>query len=101
MPSSEAVIASVEKQKEAIGFVGMSQAKLAAQKIKVVTIKLNASSPSEVKEDSITGSDYPLSRPLYLYFDAAGGDLTKSFVEFCKSDDGQKIVQDMGFMTLH
>ena len=66
-----------------------------------MTVGLNSASPKEAREESFTGSDYPLTRPLYLYFDAARGDLTKSFVDFCKSADGQKIVQDMGFKTLH
>jgi phosphate transport system substrate-binding protein len=101
MLSSEAVIDAVVKQKEAIGFVGISQADRAGPTVKVLTIRLNASSPMDLKEDSLTGSDYPLSRPLYLYCDASSGDLTKSFVAFCQSADGQKIAQDMGFIKLH
>ena len=101
MPTSDAVIDAVEKQKEAIGFVGMPQAQKAGGKIKVVTLRLNASSPMEDQEDRLTGNDYPLSRPLYLYCDEASGEITKSFVAFCRSKDGQKIAQDMGFMTLH
>jgi phosphate transport system substrate-binding protein len=101
MPSSESVIDAVEKQNQAIGFVGMSQAEQAGKKVKVVTIKLNSASLNQPREDSLTGSDYPLSRPLYLYFDAAGDGLTQSFVEYCKSSDGQAIVKEMGFITLH
>jgi phosphate transport system substrate-binding protein len=101
MTSSQAVIDAVEKDAEAIGFVGMSQAERAGAKIKVLSIKLAASSPTDVSEEGLTGKNYPLERPLYLYSVETSGDLTKSFVEFCKSADGQKIVQDMGFMTLH
>jgi len=100
MASSESVIEAVEKQKEAIGFVGMSQAERAGSKIKVVKLLLDASSPQNSGGASITGADYPLSRPLYLYCNVAGDRLTKTFVEFCQSDEGQKIVKDMGFVSV-
>ncbi|MBU6454227.1 MAG: PstS family phosphate ABC transporter substrate-binding protein [Cyanobacteria bacterium REEB67] len=109
LPSSEAVIAAVEKQKEAIGFVGMSQAEQAGDKVKVVTVRLNDSSPAAEKvtggATGGVGNDYPLTRPLYLYYDPAQdtnhfGNGAKSFVDFCKSDAGQKIARGIGFMVI-
>ena len=105
MPSSDAVIAVIQKQNDAIGFVGMSQAQQAAQKVKVVQVKLNDASPAAEKGNSLSGNDYPLTRPLYLYY-APMRDSTqfdgsaKRFVDFCMSADGQKIAQDMGFMVI-
>ncbi len=100
MPSSEAVIDAVEKQREAVGFVGMPQAEQAGSKVKVVSVRLNNASPKEAKEDTLSGSDYPLERPLYLYANTGGGDLSRSFVDFCRSADGQAIVKEMGFITV-
>jgi phosphate transport system substrate-binding protein len=109
LPSSEAVIAAVEKQTDAIGFVGMSQAEQAGNKVKVVTVRLNDSSPAAEKmtggAPGGVGNDYPLTRPLYLYYDPAQDtnhfdNGAKSFVDFCKSDAGQKIARETGFMVI-
>jgi phosphate transport system substrate-binding protein len=101
--SSEAVLARVRGNTNAIGFVGMPQAEAAGKTVKVLTIKLNDASPAD-SGDGLSDSDYPLMRPLYLFYDPASDSAkaagqARAFVEFCASEDGQKIVKDMGFMV--
>ncbi|MBS2007682.1 MAG: PstS family phosphate ABC transporter substrate-binding protein [Cyanobacteria bacterium SZAS TMP-1] len=100
LSSTSDVVDTVEKQKGAVGFIGISQAEEAGKKVKVVTVRLNAAADDDAKEDTINGVDYPLSRPLYMYCDVNAGELTKSFIEFCKSAEGQKSVKKLGFLPL-
>ena len=101
LTSTSEVVDTVENNAGAIGFVGISQAESAGKKVKVVAVRLNAQANDDAKEDTVTGSDYPLSRPLYMYCDANGGELTKSFVEYCKSAQGQVAVKKLGFLPLY
>ena len=101
--SSKAVLASIKGNANAIGFVGMPQAQAAGKSVKVLTIKLNDASPAD-SGDGLSDSDYPLMRPLYLYYDPASDSAksagqARAFVDFCASKDGQKVVGDMGFMV--
>jgi len=101
LDSTSEVVDTVETSPEAIGFVGISHAEAAGKKVKVVAVRLNAQADDDAKEDTIMGSDYPLSRPLFLYCDSNSGELTKSFVEYCKSAEGQVAVKKLGFLPLY
>jgi len=101
LTSTAEVVDTVESNPAAIGFVGIAQAEEAGKKVKVLAVRLNAQADNDIKEISVTGSDYPLSRPLYMYADLNGGELTKSFVEYCKSADGQVAVKKLGFLPLN
>jgi len=101
LTSTDEVVDMVENNVGAIGFVGISHAEAAGKKVKIVAVRLNAQADDDAKEDTVTGSDYPLSRPLYMYCDANGGELTKSFVEYCKSAQGQVAVKKLGFLPLY
>jgi len=98
MPSSESLIGAVMGNRLAIGFVGMSQAKKATDKVKVLKLKLSETSPELATGGALSDSDYPLSRPLYLYYNAANQSRVKKFVDYCLGQDGQKTVVSMGFM---
>lgn len=99
MPSSEAVIGGVYGNRLTIGFVGMAQAHEAADKVKVLKLKLTNSSPESKQGGGLSASDYPLSRPLYIYYDGHNESKVESFVQYCTGDSGQKIVSDLGFMS--
>ena len=100
MPSSEALIGAVMGNRLAIGFVGMAQAAKASDKVKVLKLKLTEKSP-ESKQGGLSGTDYPLSRPLYVYYNQANEERVGKFVSFCLAEDGQKSVKEMGFMPAH
>ncbi len=101
MPSSEALIGAVMGNRLAIGFVGMAQAAKATDKVKVLKLKLTEHSPESKQGGSLSGNDYPLSRPLYVYYNQANEERVGKFVSFCLSDEGQKSVKAMGFMSAH
>ncbi|MBP9091087.1 PstS family phosphate ABC transporter substrate-binding protein [bacterium] len=101
MPSSEALIGAVMGNRLAIGFVGMAQAARATDKVKVLKLKLTEKSPESAQGGVLSGSDYPLSRPLYVYYNQANEERVGKFVSFCLAEDGQKSVKAMGFMPAH
>jgi phosphate transport system substrate-binding protein len=50
---------------------------------------------------TVATEDYPLSRRLYLYTHATISKNVKDFIDFTLSSEGQKIVQDIGFVDLN
>ena len=101
MPSSETLIGAVMGNRLAIGFVGMAQAAKATDKVKVLKLKLTEKSPESKQGGALSATDYPLSRPLYIYYNQAEEDRVGKFVSFCLAEDGQKSVKAMGFMPAH
>ncbi|CAN5240242.1 PstS family phosphate ABC transporter substrate-binding protein [soil metagenome] len=101
MPSSEALMGAVMGNRLSIGFVGMAQATKATDKVKILKIKLTEKSPEPTQGGSLSGKDYPLSRPLYIYYNQTSEERVGKFTDFCLSKDGQKSVKTMGFMPAH
>ena len=104
MPSSEAVIGGVFGNRLAIGFVGMSQAEKAADKVKILKLALHTEAPDQVAKESSVGElsmdNYPLSRPLYLFFKTNQKERIQKFIDYTRSEQGRKAVHDMGFMPI-
>ena len=98
MTSNEAMLAGVDTSENAIGYCGLSIALGAGAK--TVSVKLLSTS-SAVKPtlDSIS-RDYPLSRPLYLFYDQDPKPTVKQFVDYCLSAEGQKIVKEKGYLGI-
>jgi len=51
------------------------------------------------KETVLTGK-YPIGRPLFMYTNGATKGLTKQFIDFILSNEGQKLVEEEGFVGL-
>lgn len=95
------VIDYVGKDKAAIGYVGMSGAGNATQKVKTLALKLSAGGKSVKPSPVSTFDDYALSRPLYLYTDSNPKPSVEQFVNYCLSREGQKVATEAGFATVH
>ncbi|MFA5338682.1 MAG: phosphate ABC transporter substrate-binding protein [Candidatus Omnitrophota bacterium] len=90
--SNQAVASVIAKTPGAIGYVGLGY-----MGGEVKAIPINGVEPS--KETVLSGK-YPLSRPLFMYTNGAPQGATKAFIDFIMSDDGQKIVDEEGFVAL-
>ncbi len=100
MPSNAAIVQSVSQDKWSIGYVGLAYAEGAA--VEVVGVKPDASSPAvRPSLDTVSSGSYAIARPLYLYSNGEPSGLVKAFVEFALSADGQKIVEEVGYIPLH
>jgi phosphate transport system substrate-binding protein len=84
------IIREISKKKPpAIGYAGLVDAQRGAKNnlIKILGIKKDADSPAVLPTaETVKNLSYPLSVPVYFYYDgASAGEQVKIFVEFCKN----------------
>ena len=92
LASNKAVATTVEKTPGAIGYVGLGYV---SSKVKALTV--DGVKPTKKK---VASGEYKLSRPLYFYTDGKPKGLAKEFIDFVLSTEGQKIVEEAGFVPV-
>jgi phosphate transport system substrate-binding protein len=98
MPGTAAVLQAVAKDKNGIGYGGAAYGAGA----KHLAIKKDDSSPAlEPSEDNVVAGKYPIWRYLFIYVNPAldKGDIA-AYLTWIRSDDGQKVVKDVGYFPL-
>lgn len=102
MPSTSSIIQTVSQDQWSIGYVGLGYAAEAGDKVKVLTVRDKAdSAPVYASVESVQSGAYPIARPLYFYTKSQPEGFTRSFIDFCLSDDGQKIVLETGYVPVN
>ncbi len=98
MPSSQAIIAEVAQNSNAIGYAGMGYVN---EKVKAVAVAKDEKDLFVLPQlESAKKGQYPIARPLWLLIRGQPQGWVKTFVDFVLSDEGQKIVQQMDFVPL-
>lgn len=93
---SNALSEAVASDPNGIGFVGLPYVH-SAKAIAVAEKGARALQPSRL---TVATEDYPLSRRLYLYTPANPANrITRKFIEFALSKQGQNVVGDAGFVA--
>jgi phosphate transport system substrate-binding protein len=98
MPGTAAVLQAVAKDKNGIGYGGAAYGAGA----KHLAIKKDASSPAiEPSEETVMKGTYPIWRHLFIYVNPAldKGDVA-AYLNWIRSNDGQKIVKEVGYYPL-
>jgi phosphate transport system substrate-binding protein len=100
MPGTAALLQALvnDQTKGAIGYGGAAYGHGA----KVIKVKKDASSAAiEPTEETVVGMKYPIWRYLFCYLnpDKDKGD-TAAFLNWIRSDDGQKVVKEVGYYPL-
>lgn len=98
MPGTAAVLAAVAKDKNGIGYGGAAYGAGA----KHLAVKKDEGSPAiEPNEETVVKGTYPIWRYLYIYVNPAldRGEVA-SYLNWLRSDDGQKVVKDIGYFPL-
>jgi phosphate transport system substrate-binding protein len=98
MPGTAAVLQAVANDPKGIGYGGAAYGAGA----KHLAIKKDDTSPAiEPNEETVVGGKYPISRYLFIYVNSAldKGDIA-AYLNWIRSDDGQKIVKDVGYFPL-
>jgi len=90
--SNQAVASVVEKTPGAIGYVGLGYMGSNTKALSVEGIM-----PSK---DTVLTNKYPIGRPLFMYTNGSPTGLAKEFIDFVLSPEGQKIVDQEGFVAL-
>lgn len=92
LASNNAVAQTVSQTPGAIGYVGLGYLSDAVKALKVGGVM-----PSNA---TVNSGAYKLARPLYMYTNGNPKGLAKQYLDFIWSDEGQGIVEDLGFVPL-
>ncbi len=98
MPGTAAVLQAVAKDKHGIGYGGAAYGAGA----KHLAVKADESSPAiEPTEENVVGQKYPIWRYLFIYVNPAldKGEVA-TYLKWIRSDEGQRIVKDVGYFPL-
>jgi len=93
MAGNEQIVAEVAKNPNGIGYVGLAYIK--APGVKVVPI--DGAVPSR---ETVMTKKYPYARPTFYYTNGEPSGEAAKFVEFTLSDEGQRIVTQVGFVPV-
>ncbi|MEI7640742.1 MAG: phosphate ABC transporter substrate-binding protein [bacterium] len=90
--SNQEIATTVGKTPGAIGYVGLA---FITNEMRV--LKIDGVMPSE---KTVKSGEYKLSRPLYMYTNGEPTGMAKEFIDFILSDEGQKLVKDVGYISI-
>jgi phosphate transport system substrate-binding protein len=102
MNGSAQIAEAVRNDRGGIGYVaaGYVQGE-SAEGLRVLALEnADGQKTSPLDVSAVLSGAYPLSRPLYQFMPGAPDDTLRAFLRFEASDEGQAIVQDMGFFTV-
>ena len=98
LPSSEAIISETSTSENAIGYDGLGYV---SPKVKTLAVaKKNGDPFIQPSKETAKDRTYPIWRFLYMYTGFKPRGDVKAFIDFARSEKGQKIVEDMGFVPL-
>lgn len=95
MPTTGAVIQSISQTKGAIGYVG-----LAYVNSKVKALELSWDEGQTYVKALLSETRYPIKRPLYYYYLRESEHKVINFIKYMLSEEGQKIVSEIGFIPV-
>lgn len=97
LAGTSAVVAAVKGDESGIGYGGIAY----TEGVRLVKVKKDAAAEaiSPTLETAQKGS-YPLARFLYFYTAGDPGPTAKKFIEFVVSEEGQKVIGDVGYYPL-
>ena len=98
VPGTALILQNVSKDKGGIGYGGAAYGAGA----KHLSVKKDDSSPAvEPTEETVLNGSYPIWRHLYIYVNPNldKGEIA-AYLNWIRSDDGQKIVKDVGYYPL-
>lgn len=97
MPATGAIIQSVSQTKGAIGYVGLAYVEKGVKALKVSYDGKKFVAPSV---QNAKNKSYPVVRPLFMYYDKKNAAKVTSFLNYATSDQGQKTVDKVGYISL-
>ncbi len=90
--SNGAVKETVANNKYAIGYIGLGYVDES-----VKALKINGVKPTK---ENVKNGKYPISRRLYLITNGQPQGVTKKFIDFVLSEEGQRIVEQTGYIPI-
>ncbi|HAP93847.1 MAG TPA: phosphate-binding protein [Desulfotomaculum sp.] len=91
-PSTGAVKQKVAGTTNAIGYISLGHVDSSVKALSIDGIACS--------EDNVLNKSYPISRYLNFITKGEPKELTKNFIDFCLSTEGQNIVKEEGYITI-
>jgi len=82
----------IPQEPGAIGYVGLGYVTA-----KIKAIEVNGIIPSK---ETVNSDTYPLARPLFMYTNGEPTGSVKEFIDFVMSEEGQKLVEENGYISV-
>jgi phosphate transport system substrate-binding protein len=99
LSSTGAIVQSVSQTKGAIGYVGLAYAD---QSVKSLEVSYDQGTTFVAPTlETAKNKTYPVSRPLYFFYDKAKTESVKGFVDFILAPNGQKTVETIGYIPVN
>jgi len=95
---SKDVVEFCARSRSAIGYSGLAYA---TPQVRVVPVIKKDGGPAVApSNDTVIDGSYPIARPLFMYTKGQPQGATARYLEWIKSDDGQRVLQDHGYPPL-
>ena len=98
LPSSEVIGLEVSQNPNAIGYDGLGYVTPHQKALKVAVDQTGPFVAPSI--ETVKDGTYPIARPLYMYTSGEPTGAIKEYLDWIMSDDGQKIVAELGFVPL-
>jgi phosphate transport system substrate-binding protein len=98
LPSSEVIGLEVAQNPNAIGYDGLGYVTAAQKTVDVGVDEYGPFVPPTI--DTVNDGTYPIARPLYMYTSGEPTGAIKEYLDWIRSDEGQRIVAELGFVPL-
>lgn len=97
MPATGAIIQSVSQTKGAIGYVGLAYV---TKEVKDIQVSFDGKTFTLASVENAKNKTYPVVRPLYFYYPTSKEAMIKPYLDFILSAEGQKLVDQVGYISL-
>ena len=98
MPATGAIVQSISQTKGAIGYIGLAYLNT---EIKALEVSYdNGTTFVGPSVEAAKNKTYPISRPLYYIYDVKNSEKVKSYVDYVLSADGQKLIEEVGYIPV-
>lgn len=96
-PATGAITQEVAQNKGAIGYIGYAYLD---ESTKALALDGGEGTFVPATQEKILSGEYPLARQLYYYTNGEPQGLTKEFIDYVLSEEGQAIVSDVGYFPV-
>ena len=97
-PATGAIVQEIAQNKGAMGYIGYAYID---DSVKALALDDGEGTFVTATEENVHSGKYPLARQLYYYSNGESGDLTKQFIDYVISAEGQAIVSDVGYFPVN
>lgn len=97
MPATGAIVQSVSQTPGAIGYVGLAYLE---GDVKALSVSYDGKTFVKPTIENAINKSYPVTRPLFFYYQPSVEKQIKPFIDFVLSAEGQGIVKQVGYVPL-